>query len=201
MSEPPSVREILHVLVPCLNEEASIEPTVREILSVAEGIPIEIKIELIDDGSSDATGSVMEGVAAVNSCCTVHRNPRNLGLGLSIRRVLEGLPPNDWATVLPGDGEFVFSSIRNFIEVRSQYDLLLGFLNNPVIRTLGRRLASHTFTKLVATLYGFRWRYLNGMKMYRVWVFQGLEIQSAGHAWMAEAIAKAQLRRPELPNR
>jgi len=194
----PTDSETLVVLVPCLDEKDNLEPTVREVLATADRLPVAVRIVLIDDGSTDGTREEMARLVAADARCGMRSNDRNLGLGRSVRETVETLEPDDWVTVYPGDNEFVFSSIENFVEVREKYDLMLGYLFNAVIRTPSRRLASWTFTKLVATLYGFPWRYLNGMKMYRASVFQGLDIVSSGHAWMAEAIAKAQLRRPEL---
>jgi hypothetical protein len=190
--------EKLFVLVPCLNEEASVHLAAREVLSVADDLEIAVEVMLIDDGSTDGTRQAMESMAGADSRCTVRVNERNLGVGRSVLDVIGDLPPNAWITIFPGDREFVFSSIRNFVAVRSQFELILGFLRNPVIRTFSRRLASHLFTRVVGIIYGFPWQYLNGMTMCRAHVFQDLQIVSTGHAFMAEAIAQAQLRTPEL---
>ena len=190
--------EILYVLIPCLDEEDNVARAASEILGHAGEIPIPLRVVLIDDGSRDGTLAAMERIAAADERCSVRRNDGNVGLGRSVLEMLEELPGEAWVTVFPGDHEFLFSSIRNFLAVRNDFDLMLGYLHNPVVRTFGRRLASYAFTKFVSTLYGFPWRYLNGMKLYRALVFQGLEVVSSGHAFMAEAIAKAQLRRPEL---
>jgi hypothetical protein len=90
------------------------------------------------------------------------------------------------------------SSIDNFMTHRHGYDVVLGYLQNPVIRTIGRRLASYSFTRVTSTLYGFRWTYLNGLKMYKVETFRDLDVVSRGHAYFAEMLAKAQLRQPGL---
>jgi len=195
---PTEHGETLYVIVPCLNEQENIEPVAREILSVVPSLPVRLRVLLVDDGSTDGTLAAMEKVAASDSLFSVRRNPSNLGLGRSVLETLASLPPEDWVTTFPGDNEFVFSSVTNFLAERERYDLMLGYLYNPVVRTFRRRLASYLFTKVVAVLYGFPWRYLNGMKLYRARVFQGLEVVSSGHAFMAEAIAKAQLRRPDL---
>jgi glycosyltransferase involved in cell wall biosynthesis len=201
MSATPVVAEkgeCLHVLVPCMNEAGNVARCVEEVLAFAAQVPMELRVILIDDGSTDATRAEMERLAAADPRCELRLNERNRGLGRSVMATVAELPPKSWVTVFPGDNEFVFASLRNYLAVRADHDLILGYLHNPIVRTLGRRLASYAFTKVVSTLYGFSWRYLNGMKMYRAEVFQGLEIISSGHAFMAEAIAKAQLRRPDL---
>lgn len=191
-------RELLTVIIPCFNEEQGIVPTVEDILGHGATLPVDVEVLMIDDGSTDGTRRRMEELAAAHGNCRLIVNERNLGLGRSVVRAYEEVPAASWVTVLPGDNELAFASIGNFLAVRERYDLVLGYLQNPVIRTFRRRLASWVFLKVVSLLYGFPWRYLNGMKMYRVEVFKGLEIVSSGHAFMAEAIAKAQLRWPQV---
>lgn len=191
-------RETLYVIVPCFNEEENIERTMRSILRHADTLDVQVRVLMIDDGSTDATRARMERVAAGDARCEVIANEQNLGMGRSVIQAWDRIPAGSWVSVMPGDGEFTFESVDNYLEVRDRYDLIIGYLQNPVIRSIGRRLASWAFTKVVATLYGFPWRYLNGLKMYRVEVFRGLPIVSSGHAFTAEMIAKAQLRRPQL---
>lgn len=191
--------ESLVVIIPCLNEEATVEAAVSEVLAHASDLSMPVRILLIDDGSQDGTRAIMERIAALHDACDVVVNERNLGLGRSITRAYSLIPDDAWVTVFPGDGEFVFGpSIDSFCKVRHDYDVILGYLQNPVVRTLSRRAASQAFTWIAATIYGFNWRYLNGMKLYRSWALKGIEVESSGHAYMAELIAKAQLRRPGL---
>jgi glycosyltransferase involved in cell wall biosynthesis len=191
-------RETLYAIVPCLNEETGITTTVDGILRHAVTLPVDVRVLMIDDGSTDGTRARMEKLCTQDARCSMLANKTNLGMGRSVLRAYEEIPDRSWVVGLPGDNELVFESIDNFLDVRDRHDLVLGYLQNPVIRTFNRRLASWAFTKVVSTLYGFPWRYLNGMKMYRIEVFRGLEVVSGGHAFMAEMVAKAQLRRPEL---
>lgn len=190
--------ELLTVIVPCLNEQGAIETTVDEILALVPELPVRVQVLLIDDGSTDDTWTVMERLAAEHPEILLHRNPQNLGLGRSVMNAWERLPADSWATVIPGDGEIFFDSIRNFLDVRDRYDVILGYVQNPVVRSFERRVASTAFLRVVSALYGFRHQYLNGMKMYRVGALAGLEVKSGGHAFNAELLAKAVLRNPKL---
>lgn len=194
-----STPELLYVIVPCLNEEGTIGPVVHEVLEHAPRLPMPLRMLLVDDASTDGTRQRMERLAAEHVECDVMSNPQNLGMGRSVMNAYERIPGGAWVTVFPGDRELIFGpSLDNFMQVRDRFDVILGHLQNPVIRPIGRRIASHMFTKVTSTLYGFRWLYLNGLKMYRVEAFRGIEVVSKGHAFMAELLAKAQLRRPEL---
>jgi len=194
----PMSSEKLTILIPCLNEERNLTATVENAIMTARDLPMDFEIIMIDDGSRDATQDVMKRLCGEHSCCRMRVNPRNLGVGRSVMSAYDDVSDRSWVTVLPGDNEFDFRSIHNFIALRDQYDLVLGYFQNPVIRPFRRRFASASFGSLVKTLYGFDFRYLNGMKLYKVEVFREIEVESANYAYTAELIAKAILRNPAL---
>lgn len=191
-------RELLTVIIPCLDEADVVASTVGEVLALAPRLPLALEVLLIDDGSSDGTRQVMAELCAKDDRCRMRVNPRNRGQGRSVLDSYAELEPGTWVTVIPGDHEFEFDSILGFLELRERYDLILGYFQNPVIRPFRRRLASALFTGVANALYGFRFRYLNGMKLYRVDCFRGIDVVSSGHAFNAELLAKAVLRNPRL---
>lgn len=190
--------ETLTVIIPCLNEEQGVVRAVEGVVAIAPELPVAVEVLMIDDGSTDDTAEVMERLCQEHSSCRMRRNPRNMGLGRSVMSAYEQVPEGSWVTVMPGDHEIDFESIKNFLDIRDQYDLILGYLQNPVIRPMRRRVASAAFGHVVRSLYGLECRYLNGLKMYRSEVFRGLEVKSSGYAYTAELVAKAILRNPSL---
>lgn len=191
-------RELLTVIIPCYNEEGNLEHTVDDVLSVAPTLPVDVEVLLIDDASTDGTRALMERLCAQHPEIRMRVNERNQGVGVSVMEAYESIPEGSWVTGLPGDNELVFGSIREFLARRQDHDLILGYIQNPVIRPVRRRLASWAFTRVVSFLYGFPFRYYNGLKLYRVEVFKGIDTVSTGHAYMAELIAKAVLRWPMI---
>jgi len=191
--------EKLCVLVPCLNEQELVQRTVKEVLRHADTIPLQVEVVMIDDGSTDGTRAVMRKLCEEDRRCRLLAHDVNRGLGRCVTEAYETIEDDSWVTVFPGDSEFVFAeSIDNLLAARQGQDVVLGYLYNPVVRKLSRRIASTGFLKLTKTLYGFRWRSLNGMKLYRASAFKGIHVESGGHAYVAELLAKAQLRRPDL---
>ncbi|MGB5808941.1 MAG: glycosyltransferase family 2 protein [Polyangiales bacterium] len=200
MAEPSAnLNEKLCVLVPCLNEQDLVRRTVEEVLEHANRISVAVEVVMIDDGSTDDTRNVMAQLCKQDSRCRMIAHDVNRGLGRCVTDAYQTIDDDTWVTVFPGDSEFVFAeSIDNLLAARRGHDVVLGYLYNPVVRKLSRRVASTGFLKLTKTIYGFRWRSLNGMKLYRASAFKGIEIVSGGHAYVAELLAKAQLRRPDL---
>ena len=198
-SEPTTGTEKLCVLVPCLNEQGLVRRTVEEVLEHADRIAIRVEVVMIDDGSTDGTREVMQELCDEDHRCRLIAHDVNRGLGRCVTEAYATIDDDTWVTVFPGDSEFVFAeSIDNLLAARHGHDVVLGYLYNPVVRKLGRRIASTGFLKLTKTIYGFRWRSLNGMKLYRAEAFKGIHVVSGGHAYVAELLAKAQLRRPDL---
>jgi glycosyltransferase involved in cell wall biosynthesis len=199
LAQEKMAREKLCVLVPCLNEQELVRRTVEEVLEHAERLPVDVEVVMIDDGSTDNTRAIMKELCEADARCRMIAHDVNRGLGRCVTEAYETIDEDTWVTVFPGDSEFVFAeSIDNLLEARQGHDVVLGYLYNPVVRKLGRRIASTAFLKLTKTMYGFRWRSLNGMKLYRAKSFKGINVISGGHAYVAELLAKAQLRDPHL---
>lgn len=190
-------REKLVVIVPCYNEEKNVRTTVASIQAVARELPLDTRILLIDDGSTDGTRAEIEALAREVGIEAIF-NERNLGVGRSLLNTYERIEPGTWVTIMPGDNEVDFRSIKRFVDLRGSYDIILGYLQNPVIRPLRRRVLSLAYMRTVQILYGFPFRYLNGMKLFRVDAFRGIEVHASGHAFNSELLAKAILRDPSL---
>ena len=69
----------LTIIIPALNEEATIGKVIKEIPSNIKGIS-EIVVVVIDDGSTDETAAIAERCGAV-----VIKHNRNLGLGMAFK--------------------------------------------------------------------------------------------------------------------
>ena len=191
-------REKLAVILPCHNEEGGIQNAVESIVVTAPLLEVDTEIIMVDDGSTDRTVEKMEELCDRYQNCRMHVNAKNLGVGRTVLNTYETIEDGTWVTVMPGDNEVIFKSIENHLAVRHDYDVILGYLQNNVVRTFTRRMASDAFASVVRVLYGYQYRYLNGLKLYRVEAFKGLEVISSGHAFNAELLAKALLRNPDL---
>lgn len=83
----------LAVLIPVFNEERLIERAVVRLDAVprtmaADGSPVERRLFIVDDGSTDGTAGVLSGLAT-RADVTVVRHDRNRGKGAAIRTALE----------------------------------------------------------------------------------------------------------------
>jgi glycosyltransferase involved in cell wall biosynthesis len=187
------------IAIPCLNEEANIAQTLEDIYAMIPKLGMdEVQVIMVDDGSTDRTRDVMASLTSSYPNCHMVVNSKNIGPGRSVTQLWADLDPDSWFTALPGDNEIIAASLLNHGAMRANHDVILGYLQNNVIRPPVRRLASAVFQTMARSFYGLPFRYFNGPKLYRIWAFQGIDIVGGGHAFNAELLAKAILRHPHL---
>lgn len=89
-SPPPS----LSIVVPAFNEERRLGPSLERLADYARSRGLSCEILVVDDGSTDATAALVEGLARRVDGLRLLRLGRNLGKGAAVRAgVLEARAP------------------------------------------------------------------------------------------------------------
>lgn len=91
--------ELVSVIIPALNAEKYIEKT---ILSVISQTYPDFELIVIDDGSTDATVSIVETLAKRDARIRLHKNGTNLGVAESRNRGFD-LAKGKWVALLDSD--------------------------------------------------------------------------------------------------
>lgn len=76
----------LTVAVPVYNEAERIEPALKELLATT--FPIEVEVIVVDDGSTDSTGTLLDSLSMPPNV-RVLRHERNRGKGAALRTALD----------------------------------------------------------------------------------------------------------------
>lgn len=100
------------VLIPCLNEQATIQPIVESVLAL--GAPVIV----IDDGSDDRTPDIVAALPV-----TLLRHARRQGKGEALRRGFREALRQGYDAVLTmdGDGQHLASDIPSMVAAAAQY--------------------------------------------------------------------------------
>jgi len=186
MSSTPSS---VSFIVFALNEETNIEPTVETLRrAVAPSLISDYQIVLVDDGSTDNTGTIMDHLASTDGRITVVHNEHNLGPGGAFKRGAAAARC-DYLMPIAGDNAAPAESIRETIEHAGEADIIISYASNPEIRSLRRRFGAYAFKTVINVLFGYRMPYYNGAVPRRD-LFNEINIKSDGYAFFAEMVVK-----------
>lgn len=167
----------LSVVVPCYNEEDSLEWFIPQLAAEASGFS-DFEIILVDDASRDRSPQIIAALAP-RFGLRVITNPVNLGLGGAMRRGFDAARL-DWLTYFPADGQVPAEEVRKFVPFMGVYDLIIGRRTAAPDYTHYRRIASRVYTTWVSLAFGLRLADFNWMQAWRrsLWAAYGSRANS-----------------------
>jgi glycosyltransferase involved in cell wall biosynthesis len=152
--EPELARRRRIAIVPAYNEEHTVGRVIEEIRAFDPGFAIVV----VDDGSTDRTGVVAEGIGV-----QVLRLPFNLGIGGAVQTGYQYALDNgfDLAVQVDGDGQHNPQEIARLVDpiLAGKADMVVGtrFAEGGGYRgTRLRRVGIHLFAGLVSLMVGQR---------------------------------------------
>lgn len=144
----------LTIVVPAYNEAGNVEPVVDEILQALGRNPWvgSYELLLVDDGSRDGTGAVMDRLAARHSEVVVAHHETNRGFGAALRTGF-ARSRGDAVGFITADGEVSADEVLGFLRDLGDNDLVLS----RRARTVGvdRRILTWGFDLMVRLILGF----------------------------------------------
>lgn len=115
----------LTTVVMAFNEEANLEAALREIHAVLFALGRTFELLIVNDGSTDGTGTLADRLAAELAQLRVLHHPQNQGLG-SVYRSGFAEARGTLVTFFPADGQFPPAIIRQFLPLMDRADMILG---------------------------------------------------------------------------
>ena len=144
--------KLLSVIIPVYNEQSTISEVIEKVSAVV--LPIEKEIIVVDDGSTDGTGEILE--LRQNQITETYITPINVGKGAAVRIGLK-LVKGDIILIQDADLELDPNEYRQLLEpiLTGKSSAVFGsrFLKkNPVPRF--RKMVNYLLTLLTNILYG-----------------------------------------------
>ena len=184
-----AIQPTVSFVVPALNEQDNLEPTVNTLVVATDGLLSNYEIILVNDGSTDQTAQVMGRLAAHDPRIRVVHNQHNLGFGGAYKRgVAEARC--DYVMMICGDNALPADSIRAILKRLGEADIVIPYISNPQYRSPVRRIGSRGFTTIINLLFGLHIRYYNCSVVHRRDVLKTITIVTNGFAYQAEALVK-----------
>lgn len=181
------------VIIPTYNERNNIARLIDQVLERDDRLDVLV----VDDGSPDGTGAIVDGVKATNPRVDVIHRERKLGLGTAYIAGFRWALARRYAFVFEMDADFSHDPVHlpQFLEALEGADLVLGsryrngrvtVVNWPVGRLL-LSYAANVYARVITGLQLFD--STGGFKCFRREVLEALELEavrSSGYAFQIE---------------
>lgn len=178
------------LVLPAHNEAENIEPVVRRALEVVPGFFDVFEIIVVDDGSKDETGTIIDHLASEDSRVRPIHHPRNRGYGAALMSGFRA-STGDHVMFMDSDRQFDITDIERLYPFIDTHEIVAGF---RMVRQddLHRRVFAETFNLVVRILFGVHLRDIDcAFKIFDGDLIRSLDLSSPGALINAEIQAKA----------
>ena len=179
----------LSVVVPALNEQNNIVPTLETLEQALQKSVEDYEIIVINDGSTDRTGELAQEYANSHQDVRIISNQKNIGLGSSYKRGIQEAT-KDLYVYIPADNTWPYESLLELFGSIGKGDVITSYASNPESRHFLRRIVSYLYTLTMNILFCQKMKYFNGLTIYPVNTLRTINIQSTGFGFQAEILLK-----------
>jgi glycosyltransferase involved in cell wall biosynthesis len=178
----------LSAFFPAFNEEANIVAVATAILRVLPAVADDWELIVVDDGSSDLTGSLADALARSEPRVRVIHHPMNRGYGAAVRSGLAAAR-HDFVFLTDGDRQFDPAQLRYLLAEIGDADVVVGYRRRRADHVL-RRFNTWAWNLLVGTVFRLRIRDVNcAFKLFRREVLSRLPLRAEGAMVSTELLA------------
>ena len=183
---------LLTVIIPAYNEAAQVAESIGRICDKLNSMSIGFEVIVVDDASSDATGEIVDALAAECSTVRVLHHTVNRGIGASFLsgvRIARG----EFVILIPADLAVDLDELRRYLALTRTADIVVGVCGpNRTDYSVFRRVLSRANVFLIRTLYRMPQRQFNYINMYRASLLRRMNVEYAKSAFFfAEILIKA----------
>lgn len=146
-SHLPALDHAVSVIIPAFNEGPYVATQIRAVAEVLRKSGWRFEIVVVDDGSTDATGS-----AALSEGVRVLRNSRNRGYGASLVRGIAAAC-HEWILIIDADGTYPAVAIPELLALADANEMVIGArITEKREIPMARRPAKWFLTRLASYL-------------------------------------------------
>ncbi len=173
------------IVVCAYNEEKNIKDAWESVQKACENVTSNYEVILVDDGSDDSTGRIMEDLAKKDTHIIVLHNEVNKGFGYAFRRGIRKAS-KEYFGGFPGDNDMSWKSLLFLMKEARNTDIISSYMSNPSARTFFRRIASRSYVLLMNLLFGLRLHYFTGYFVCKTKLIKNLRLASESIAILGE---------------
>jgi glycosyltransferase involved in cell wall biosynthesis len=189
--QEPYMRHKLSVVLPAYNEEENIKEAVEHVERAVQDMPFsDYEIIVVDDGSADGTGAVLDSMKESMKRLRVIHHGTNKGYGAALRTGFTSAT-GDLIFYTDSDLQFDVRELKNFLPAIDDYDIVAGF---RIYRydPFNRLVLSWGYNQLMRFLFGIRIRDIDcAFKLFKRNIFDKIKIKTEDFFVDAEIMLKA----------
>ena len=181
----------LTVLMPAYDEEAGLARNVGLLLARLAGLGVTFELLIVDDASTDRTGTIADDLAAGDPAVRAVHHPVNRGIGGGfITGVAEAR--GEWLILIPADLALDLGELPKYLDAAAGADVVVGVRSDRSDYSGYRLLVSWVNIRLIQILFHMTERQFNYVSMYRLAVLRRMRIDYWHSAFFhAETLIKA----------
>ncbi len=183
----------ISIVLPVFNEAGNIETTMQETVNFfkQEKFFPEYEIIIVDDGSTDNSPRVLDGLSGKIERLSVVRHAQNRGYGAALVTGIKKAR-HPWILLMDADGQFKINSILDMIPRMNSCDVLAGYRRKRTDSRI-RILLGKTYTYLAFLLFKVKLKDINcGFKLLRKDIIDIDAVSSHGGAFYTDFFIKTQ---------
>ena len=182
---------VVTVVVPCYDEETTLEPTLEELVDVLEKARFSWQVIVVDDGSKDRSAEVATRYSEADERVLLVKHRHNMGSGQAIWTGIQHAEGR-YVIYVPADGQFDHGEIPMFVQAAEEgADVVIGHRLSRDDYTLYRRASSAVFLWLCNTLFEHQFQDVNWVHLWRREIFVDFEPRSRGVFFLEEILVRA----------
>jgi glycosyltransferase involved in cell wall biosynthesis len=174
----------LTIAIPAYNEEESLPTVVTQAINAAKTNVAVYEILIVDDGSTDQTGTIADTFAKEHRWVKVVHHPKNQGFSGAIKTCYRK-STKELIFLLPADGQIDAGDVKLFLKAIENADVVVGYReHNP--EPFFRRFNSKVFHTMYRLLFGVRLREISTSILWRKTVIDKINITAMPRSALIE---------------
>ncbi len=180
-------------VLPAYNEEAVIDTSIRDLARQLALSTEQFEIIVVNDGSGDSTGAVLQRVQATEPSLNLHvvTHSTNQGYGAALASGFDAAS-GQLVFFTDGDGQFDVAELADFLVcMDDRTDMVIGWRRDradPILRLVN----AWGWKKLVNGLFGYTAKDVDcAFKLFRREVWEAVNVRSRGATFSAELLIRA----------
>jgi glycosyltransferase involved in cell wall biosynthesis len=169
----------ISIIFPAYNEEQNIRQVVEEAVDFADSIFQDWEIIVVNDGSSDNSGQIIDGIGLSNPKVRAVHHPQNRGYGQALKSGF-ATANNELIFFCDSDLQFHISELLLFLGYINNHDIVIGYRyerNDP----FHRKINAAGWGLLIRLIFDMKVRDIDcAFKLFRRQVFDYVKIDAVG---------------------